>query len=101
MKHLIVRNEDGSTEGIVPTRDDLAGIHEPQPILAVIRAKCLDCSAGSLLEVRRCTAVRCALWPYRMGKNPFSNRKGHPNAFGRKNLGTIDDGFEDDASEGE
>lgn len=45
--------------------------HEKAPILSVIRAKCLDC-AQSLAEVRRCTAVKCALWPYRMNHNPFA-----------------------------
>jgi hypothetical protein len=42
-----------------------------RPILDVIRAKCLDCSAGQADEVRKCVAVTCALWPYRMGSNPF------------------------------
>jgi hypothetical protein len=39
--------------------------------LRVIRAKCLDCSAGMESEVRKCTAIGCALWPYRMATNPF------------------------------
>jgi hypothetical protein len=42
-----------------------------RPILSVIREKCLDCSAGQTDEVRKCVAVTCALWPYRMGSNPF------------------------------
>lgn len=42
----------------------------------VVRAKCLDCSCGQESEVRKCTALACALWPYRMGTNPFTNRKG-------------------------
>lgn len=45
--------------------------HEPRPILKAIREKCLDCSGGSRSEARRCTAVACALWPFRMGSNPF------------------------------
>jgi hypothetical protein len=40
------------------------------PIKA-IRAKCLDCSGGSETEVRKCVAVECPLWPFRMTKNPF------------------------------
>ena len=39
-----------------------------------IRAKCLDCSCGQYKEVRLCVTPECALYPYRMGKNP--NRKG-------------------------
>ncbi|MDM8330471.1 hypothetical protein QUW42_09280 [Desulfovibrio piger] len=41
--------------------------------LRAIRAKCLDCSAGSLKEVRECVMLDCPLYPYRMGKSP--NRK--------------------------
>jgi hypothetical protein len=81
---LIIRNADGSTEGADPRtieRSDLP--HEPAPILKVVRAKCLDCSAGSQSEVAKCTAIRCALWPYRMGSNPFSDRKGNPEALAR------------------
>lgn len=37
----------------------------------VIREKCLDCCCGSIKEVKLCTAERCPLWPWRMGKNPY------------------------------
>lgn len=39
------------------------------PIKA-IRAKCLDCCCNSSIEVKKCTAVQCALYPYREGHNP-------------------------------
>jgi hypothetical protein len=61
---LVVRNLDGSTEGKHPRDADvdvMREIHEPEPLLRVIRAKCLDCSAGSESEVRKCTAIGCAL----------------------------------------
>ena len=35
-----------------------------------IREKCLDCTNGSLKEIRLCTVVQCALYPYRFGKRP-------------------------------
>ena len=38
--------------------------------LRAIRLKCLDCCGESALEVKLCTVSRCALYPYRMGKNP-------------------------------
>ena len=41
--------------------------------LKSIRAKCLDC-AGRPKEVRLCTDTDCALYPFRLGRNP--NRKG-------------------------
>ena len=44
---------------------------EPMTPMEVIRAKCLDCCAGSAREVRYCVAVDCPSWPYRMGSNPF------------------------------
>ena len=36
-----------------------------------IRMKCLDCSGGSRNEAERCQVKDCALYPFRMGKNPF------------------------------
>lgn len=37
-----------------------------------IRLKCLDCCGGNSAEVRRCSAIKCPLWRYRMG----SEKKG-------------------------
>jgi len=45
-------------------------------IMKTVRAFCVDC-AGSKDEARKCVATDCHLWPYRMGWNPFSNRKGN------------------------
>lgn len=42
------------------------------PIKA-IRAKCLDCCAGSQKEVALCVIEKCALFPYRFGKRPKDN----------------------------
>ncbi len=47
-----------------------------EPILKVIRRKCLDCSVDQPTEVRLCPVTKCPLWPYRMGKNPFSRPRG-------------------------
>jgi len=35
-----------------------------------IRAKCIDCSAGDPVEVRKCTLRDCPLWQYRFGCMP-------------------------------
>lgn len=51
-------------------------IEDDQKILTplrAIRAKCIDCSAGSMKEVRECVMLDCPLYPYRLGKSP--NRK--------------------------
>ena len=54
------------------TRDELWALgHEPMSPLEAIRAKCLDCCAGSAHEVRCCVAVACPSWPFRRGKNPW------------------------------
>lgn len=43
----------------------------PTPLKA-IRAKCIECCAGSRHEVGRCHIEECAVWPYRMGRRPTS-----------------------------
>jgi hypothetical protein len=66
--------------------DKLRALGHPESPARAIRAKCVDCSGGNLAEVRKCTAVRCPLWPMRMGKNPFYGKvkadepspSGHP-----------------------
>ena len=57
------------------TRSEFAemGHTETSPIKA-IRAKCVDCCAGELAEVRHCAATACPLWPFRMGVNPLNAR---------------------------
>ena len=38
--------------------------------LRAIRQKCLDCSNGQFIEVRKCPIKTCALYGYRMGHKP-------------------------------
>jgi hypothetical protein len=33
-----------------------------------IRLKCIDCCAGNMAEVRKCPAINCPLWRFRMGR---------------------------------
>lgn len=64
----------GSLIGRDPRQIPLAEIrrleHPESPIKA-IRSKCLDCVGENAAEVRKCVAVNCALWPFRMAVNPF------------------------------
>ncbi len=53
-----------------------AGIR-PTSTIAAVRAKCVDCCAGSKAEVRRCMSLTCPLWPHRMGVNPFHGNRLH------------------------
>jgi len=41
-----------------------------------IRQKCLECCCWQNHEVRLCPSKDCALWPYRMGKEPKINSDG-------------------------
>jgi hypothetical protein len=46
-------------------------VHEPMSPLAALRARCLDYCGGSADEVRKCVAVECPSWPFRMGVNSW------------------------------
>jgi hypothetical protein len=48
--------------------------YKTNPVKA-IREKCLDCCCGSTSEVKDCTVERCPLYPYRLGKNPFRQKR--------------------------
>ncbi len=57
--------------------------------LKSIRKNCLDCSAGSVKEIKLCPIEDCPLYRFRFGKNP--NRagiggKGFPKEFVEKSL---------------
>lgn len=40
-----------------------------------IREFCIDCCGGSRETVKNCPSANCALYPFRMGKNPFRKRE--------------------------
>jgi len=44
------------------------------PIKA-IRAKCLDCMCGQSNEVKLCPIEDCSLYPYRLGTNPYIEKR--------------------------
>jgi len=50
-------------------------MNNPLPPIKAIRAHCLDCSGGSREEVKLCTLPKCALYPFRFGKNPNIKRE--------------------------
>lgn len=43
--------------------------------MRAIREKCLDCSCQQPVEVKECTVKGCALWPFRMGTNPYRAKR--------------------------
>jgi hypothetical protein len=60
----------GKHPGDVPS-DFLSLKFRAQNPLKAIREKCLDCCCANGAEVRKCVATDCALWPFRLGTNPF------------------------------
>jgi len=61
---------------------DLRVLGHPESPIRAIRAKCVDCCGGYAAEVRKCTAIDCPLWPFRMGVNPFHGKAELPEATG-------------------
>jgi hypothetical protein len=49
--------------------------HRAKSPLKAIRERCLDCCCQQPSEVRKCTAVACPSWPFRMGVNPFREKR--------------------------
>lgn len=70
---------DGAVIGRDPRRlspEELRGLgHRAAPLLQVMRRRCVDCCGGKTEEVRRCTAVACPLWPYRMATDPWREQR--------------------------
>jgi hypothetical protein len=70
--------DGGETVGNLPTEVPPSFLslkfraHNP---LGAIREKCLDCCCGNAAEARKCVAVDCALWPFRLGTNPFRKKR--------------------------
>jgi len=70
--------DDEERVGRIPTEvpsDFLSLKFRAQNPLKAIRAKCIDCCCDNAAEVRKCVAVKCDLWPFRMGTNPFRKRR--------------------------
>ena len=66
-----------------------------------IRAKCIECSCGSRKEVADCHITKCALWPFRMGKDPFRAARNAERAAAGQEVDDADPEALDDASEDE
>ena len=43
--------------------------------MRAIREKCLDCTCQQPIEVKECTVKTCALYPFRMGVNPYRAKR--------------------------
>ena len=52
--------------------------------LTGIRAHCVECMGGTVSLVAECAAEKCALHPFRMGKNTMHVKYGDPSANQKK-----------------
>jgi hypothetical protein len=69
--------DNGELVGRAPTDVPLEDLREKfsaQNPLKALRARCLDCCVGDASEVRKCVAIDCPSWAFRMGKNPFRKK---------------------------
>ena len=66
------RLSDAATFKIL--KEKLSGSEERISPIKAIRLKCLDCCCGQRVEVNLCPCEDCPLWPFRFGKNPYSNK---------------------------
>jgi hypothetical protein len=72
------QNDGGELVGKIPSgvaTEILSLYHGEKNPLKAIRARCLDCCCDQPSEVRKCTAVTCPSWPFRMGTNPFRQKR--------------------------
>jgi hypothetical protein len=66
--------EASRAKNLASMRSEMAAFPAGVSILDALRRKCLDCSGFQPGEVARCPIIRCALWPYRLGRNPLHAR---------------------------
>lgn len=100
------RDDDGVGRDTrrVSREELMAAGHKPMSPLNAIRARCVDCCAGELSQVRRCAHLDCPSWPYRMGTNPWRKKPSEAQrqsaarlACGMKNHGVQLGGTDDQA----
>lgn len=74
-RYLEVDRAEGCLVGRDPrtlNKEELESLGRPRMSRGdALRAKCVDCCAGSAAEVRRCGMIDCSLWPFRMGTDPY------------------------------
>lgn len=60
---------------------------QPQTQGEAVRLFCRDCSGGDVGSILTCVSKnRCALWPFRFGKNPFSRKSANMSTTQKQTL---------------
>ena len=68
----------GGLMGVDPrkvSREVLSSYYGAKNPLRALRERCIDCCCFQPAEVRRCVSVDCPSWPFRMGTNPFREKR--------------------------
>jgi hypothetical protein len=71
-------SDGGELVGKIPSQlppEILSRYHGEKNTVKAIRARCLDCCCDQPSEVRKCVSVECPNWPFRMGTNPFRQKR--------------------------
>jgi len=66
-------------------------INKLMPLIDAIKKRCLDCSAGSIYEVKMCVCEDCALFPYRNGINFKTSKSPCKKAEGSVKIDSTED----------
>ena len=69
LEEVFIKKQE--TDAQITIRRYMEKIRNPR---TAIRAMCVQCSGGMLKEVAECRASKCALYPFRMGENPFNKK---------------------------
>lgn len=56
------------------SKEELENLPGPRSLTKAVRAFCIECSGGNDREARKCVAITCQLWPFRMGMNVFRSK---------------------------
>lgn len=60
---------------VLPVSSEVVAMDVITNPIKAIRAFCLECSCGSTAEVKSCPVEKCPLFPFRLGKNPYRQRR--------------------------
>jgi hypothetical protein len=72
------QSDGGELIGKLPSdvpSEILSLYHGEKNPLKALWARCLDCCCDQPGEIRKCVAVECPNWPFRMGTYPFRQKR--------------------------
>ena len=73
-RKLLDKNGDGRHPDEITKEEYIAAGHPLDTVMKAARRNCLACVGEIPSEVRKCTALACPMWPYRMCKEFIMDR---------------------------